>query len=190
MPNYEEKLSLPYLLIYSRILLGIIIPIILCLGIPKASIISAILLIVGLLTDVFDGILARKIGISSEKLRIWDSNVDRFFWLMIIGTVFYLKFEAISILLIPIGIIVILEAMAYVISYHKFKQAIATHSLLAKLWTISLLIWIVELILNQSNHSFPICFWLGLISRVEIICIITTLKKCTCLLYTSPSPRD
>ncbi len=177
MPNYKEKLSLPFLLIYSRILLGIIIPIILCLSIPKVSIIATVLIIVGLLTDVFDGIIARKMGISTEKLRIWDSNVDQFFWLMIIGTVFYLNFEAISLLLIPIGIIIFLEAIAYVLSYYKFKKAIATHSILAKIWTISLLVWVIELILYQSNHTFQFCFWLGLISRLEIITIIISLKN-------------
>ena len=116
-------------------------------------------------------------GISSERLRVWDSNVDHFFWIAIIGTVFYLNFAFISHLLYLIFTLVALEIVAYIASYIKFKKAIATHSILAKIWTISLLVWITELILFQSNHTFPICFGLGLISRVEIILIIVVLKK-------------
>lgn len=177
MLNNQDYRSLPFLLIYGRILLGFIIPLILFLSIPKASFIATVLILVGLLTDIFDGIVARQMGISSEKLRIWDSNVDQFFWLMVIGTVFYLNYSIIKAHLSLIIIIVILETLAYLFSYFKFKRVIATHSILAKIWTISLMVWIIEIILFQTNYTFPICFLLGLISRIEIIMIIVLLKK-------------
>jgi len=177
MSTTFSKSNIPFLLIYSRIILGIIIPVVLFVNLPYAAIAATALIFIGLLTDVFDGIVARRLGVSSERLRIWDSNVDQFFWLSIIGTVFYIHFTSILPNLAMIAAIVILEVLAYIISYAKFKKAIATHSILAKIWTISLMIWIIELILFGTNSSFSICFWLGLISRVEIIAIIFSLKE-------------
>ncbi len=177
MRQHSEKLSIPFLLIYSRLILGIVIPVILIIDYPQTSIIAATLIFIGLLTDVFDGIIARRMGISSESLRVWDSNVDQFFWLMIIGSVFYMNYTSVLPKLYPILLIIAIEIIAYLLSYVKFKKAIATHSIFAKIWTISLLIWIIELIVYQTNHSFPICFWIGLISRLEIVLIIIVLKK-------------
>jgi len=79
MSTMKIETSIPFLLIYSRILLGVIIPIVLLLNIGYATQIASELIIIGLLTDVFDGIIARIMGISSESLRVWDSNVDQFF---------------------------------------------------------------------------------------------------------------
>ena len=154
--------------------------IILALTIPKNyNIIIAILMIIGLLTDIFDGIIARKLNVSSEKLRVWDSNVDQFFWIAIIGSIFYLEFTVIKPVIWLILILVFLEILAYLISYIKFKKPIATHSLLAKFWTLTLFTFLMELILKATGSTFPFCFWVGIISRLEIILIILSLKKWT-----------
>ena len=169
--------KIPFILIYSRIIIALCI-IVLALTQPVyKDIIIVILMILGLLTDVFDGIIARKLNVSSEKLRVWDSNVDQFFWIAVIGSVFYLKFTIVKPLLLLILIIVLLEVVAYIISYLKFKRPIATHSLLAKFWTLTLLAFLIELTLNSTAYTFVVCFWVGLISRLEIIGIILMLKK-------------
>lgn len=169
--------NIPFLLIYSRIFIAIVIALLAWSQPENHAFLIAVLMIIGLLTDVFDGIIARKLKVSSEKLRIWDSNVDHFFWVVVIVAIFYLRFEVVRPLLLPILILVALEALAYIISYLKFKKSIATHSLLAKFWTLTLLVFLIELTLNNDNKSFYFCFWIGLISRLEIIGIILRLKK-------------
>jgi len=73
-----------------------------------------------------------------------------------------------------------LEVMAYIISYGKFKRSIATHSILAKFWTLTLLGFLIDLVLNSTSYlPFIICIALGIISRIEIILIILKLKKWT-----------
>ncbi|PZU04317.1 MAG: CDP-alcohol phosphatidyltransferase, partial [Chryseobacterium sp.] len=68
--------TIPYILIIIRFLLA---PIILFLayfqGIESRFLLLT-LMHFGLLTDIFDGIIARKIGASSEKLRRLDSQTD------------------------------------------------------------------------------------------------------------------
>ena len=85
--------NLPFALIYARILCGILIVLFAILQIEQQSFWIISLMIFGLLTDVFDGIIARKLNVSSEKLRIWDSNVDQFFWLSVLASIFYLNFS-------------------------------------------------------------------------------------------------
>ncbi|WP_431200554.1 CDP-alcohol phosphatidyltransferase family protein [Mucilaginibacter sp. P19] len=71
--------KIPLLLILSRVLFGIIIialSLIQCLYFRNIII---ILMILGLLSDIFDGIIARRLNVSSPMLRRLDSGVDQFF---------------------------------------------------------------------------------------------------------------
>jgi CDP-diacylglycerol--glycerol-3-phosphate 3-phosphatidyltransferase len=76
--------------------------------------------------------------------------------------------------------VVMLEVAAYAFCYFRFRKEIATHSILAKFWTLSLCAVIVELNLSgNSGLIFQSCFYLGVISRLEIIAIVLTLKNWT-----------
>ncbi len=176
--NFSLK-KLPARLILSRFFLGLFIPILAWKHPPNYTIWIAIILILALVTDIFDGIIARKWDVTTEKLRVWDSNVDQFFWLVAICTIFYLNKDLVKPLFTPIAIIICLEVLAYFTSFIKFKKTVATHSYLAKFWTISLLAFLLEILLFSSTSSFVFCFWLGLVSRVEIILILLKLKKWT-----------
>ena len=171
---------IPFLLIYSRIVIAIIIALLAIIKVENLSIWIVILMLIGLITDVFDGIIARKLNVSSEKLRIWDSNVDQLFWVITIGSIFYLNSDFVKDNWKWIGSIVILELLCYLISYLKFKKSIATHSLQAKLWVLILLVFLIDLALNSTSQiPFIICILIGFTSRIEIILIILKLKKWT-----------
>ena len=172
--------NIPFLLIYSRILIGIIIGLLAVFKTNNHSLLIVILMTFGLITDIFDGIIARKLNVSTEKLRVWDSNVDQFFWLVVIGSIFYLNIDFVKENSIWISTVVLLEFICYLVSYIKFKKSIATHSILAKVWTLSLLGFLIDLALNTTSHiPFIICIALGILSRIEIILIIIKLKKWT-----------
>ncbi len=135
-------------------------------------------MVIGLLTDVFDGILARKLGTSTERLRVLDSNVDQFFWLVSMASIFYMNWNFVAQHYFFILVIAILELAIYLISWIKFKRTVATHSILAKLWTLTLLWFLVELSITGSSFlGFWTCVTLGIISRLEIIAIICYLKS-------------
>lgn len=169
--------NLPIILVLSRIPLALVILALAIWQPDGAKTIISVLMLLGLLTDVFDGMLARKMNVSSERLRTLDSNVDQVFWIAVIASVVILRYSLMKGLIVPIGIVLGLEIAAYVTSYLKFKRTIATHSLLAKLWTLSLLVFLIEILLFESTTTFYTCFWLGVISRLEIIGIILKLKK-------------
>ncbi len=170
--------QIPYILIYSRIIFAILIILLLSFPYIGSDYWVVGLMVFAILTDVFDGIIARRIGVSSERLRVLDSNVDQFFWLVTVVSVFYDSKEFILAEIVWIGIILLLELSTYMVSYFKFRRTIATHSILAKFWTISLLIFLIDLVLNnQSFYPFLVCVILGIISRIEILLIIVRLKK-------------
>ena len=77
----------PILLIILRLLLG---PVMIALTYNYGDKIRTelvVLIFVGLLSDIFDGIIARRLGIASEKLRRMDSQTDLIF-LVMCGMVF------------------------------------------------------------------------------------------------------
>ena len=179
---YELKpmKRIPFLLIYSRIVIAILIVIITLLNIENQKNIVVILMITGVLTDIFDGIIARKLRVATKKLRIWDSNVDQFFWVLCIGSICYSNFQFLKENYTGIGIVILLEIVAYLSSYFRFKKTIATHSLLAKFWVLILLVFLIDLMLNDSSDTaFLICLIIGILSRLEIIAIIFTIKQWT-----------
>lgn len=171
--------KLPFILVYSRLVIAIVAVLLLFSNLPKIPYILSALILIGLLTDIFDGIIARKYNVASEKLRIWDSNVDIVFWLVVIGCSLYLNVPVISKIWTWIIILISAEALTYIFSWIKFKRTVATHTLMAKFWTLSLLCFILEFNLNESLYSFFFCFWLGMLSRLEIILIILCLKNWT-----------
>lgn len=174
------KKNIPFLLIYSRIVIGFIIIVLAFIDVQYKPETIITLMVIGFLTDVFDGIIARKLNVASEKLRVWDSNVDQFFWLSVLFAVFYLNQDFLFANWLWIVLIVLLEASCYIISFIKFKKTIATHSYLAKIWTLSLLAFLIDLSLNASStYIFWLCIFLGILSRAEIILIIIGLKHWT-----------
>lgn len=173
-----QKSSIPFLLIYSRLVLAAILLVTPFVFQHQFVVIYVSSLVVGVGTDFFDGVLARRWNVSSEKLRIWDSNVDQVFWSSAILSLFYQHSSFIKAKWMLIALVIVLEISAYVVSLIKFKKTIATHSILAKIWTVSLLVFLIDLCLNQtSSWSFWICIVLGIISRMEIILIILLLKQ-------------
>lgn len=73
--------TIPYLLIALRFIFAPVIAFLAYFTDENARHLILILMYSGILTDIFDGIIARKAGVSSEKLRRLDSQTDLVFWL-------------------------------------------------------------------------------------------------------------
>ncbi|UMQ43852.1 CDP-alcohol phosphatidyltransferase family protein [Chryseobacterium sp. Y16C] len=170
--------TIPYILIIIRFLLA---PIILFLayfqGIETRFLLLS-LMYFGLLTDIFDGIIARKIGASSEKLRRLDSQTDLVFWLSLGFAAYFLNPELIKSEWKGILLILLMEALCYVVSILKFGKETCTHAFLSKMWGISLLIAFTYLIgFQQAGWAFYLTVILGFISHIDVIMIILFLPK-------------
>ncbi len=171
---------IPIALIYSRLLIGFGIILLSVFRISHYSFLAITLLSLGLLTDVFDGIIARKLNISSEKLRRLDSGIDQVFFISVAVATYIQCPDFFKTNLVKLIVLGAFEVSTYALSYIKFKKEIATHSIGAKIWTLTIFATLVEIMIRcESVVLFEICFWLGLATRLEILAIVLTLKKWT-----------
>lgn len=174
------KSRIPEALIYSRLFIGLLMIVLSSMHLTNYPVISISLLTIGLLTDIFDGIIARQLNISTQKLRRLDSSVDQVFFISVVVATFIHCPSFFTSNAPQLIILLSVEALTYLISFIKFRKEIATHSIGAKLWTLLLFATLVQIIAQcQSTVLFSICFWAGIITRMEIIAIILILKKWT-----------
>lgn len=172
--------KLPSILIYSRLAIGFIIVLLSIVGIEHYPLIAIILLTIGLLTDIFDGIIARQLNVSTEKLRRLDSTIDQVFFVSVAVATYIRCPDFFHTNKLKLILLFGLEGLTYLVCFIKFKREIATHTIGAKIWTLILFSTLVQIIIEcQSNVLFNLCFWLGLLTRLEILSIIFTLKKWT-----------
>ena len=107
-----------------------------------------------------------------------DSTVDQVFYIgYAVAT--YLEcpdfFAQHRIALLTLGLF---EGLAYLLCYIKFRKEVATHTYGAKLWSLFIFASLIQITLQcNSTLLFEIFFWLGLITRIEIISILLLLKN-------------
>ena len=139
-----------------------------------------ILMYLGLISDILDGIIARQLNVSSSRFRRFDSQTDMIFWLSIGISTWLLYPNLIRNNSIPIVIIFIMEGMCYMISIIKFRKETCTHAFLSKIWGITLLAAFTSLIgFNHAGIPFILAIIFGLISHVDRILITLILPTWT-----------
>lgn len=173
-------MNIPISLILFRFLLA---PIIIGLAYfqgEKAANIILLLMYLGLISDILDGIIARKQNISSAKLRRLDSQTDMVFWLSIGVATWILHPDIIASKSIPIYAILGMEVLCYSISIIRFGKETCTHAFLSKLWGLSLLASFTALIgFSYAGFPFLLAITLGLVSHIDRILITLILPKWT-----------
>ena len=171
---------LPKTLIYSRLVIGILILIFSSFHIDNYKIMAVILFAVGLLTDIFDGIIARHLKISTQNLRRLDSAIDQIFFVMVAVATFIECPQFFYDNKVKLLILVSFEGLTYLICFLKFKKEVATHTISSKIWTLILFATLIQIMTTcNSTTLFEICYYVGLVTRLEILGIIFLLRKWT-----------
>ena len=169
--------KIPLYLIYARSAFGLLIPIIAYLNWEQKIPIIVSLIIIGFLADIFDGIIARKLNVSTAGLRLVDSVVDRIFWLLVLYTCYILHpkyiMEVIGLLILVLS----QDLLVYVVSIIRFKKIPSPHNLLSKLWAILIAISFVEIIIRGESSTFNLMIIIGIISRIDSLLIYLILKN-------------
>lgn len=172
--------KLPYLLILFRLILGPIMIYLTYNSIKHIRLILVVLIFLGLLSDIFDGMIARKTGVSSERLRRMDSQTDLIFWICVGWCAWLLNPEIIINNKYQIVLIFVMEALTYIFSIAKFGKETCTHALLSKLWGITLLVAFVSMI-GFAHAGIPVflAIFFGIIGHIDVYLIIYFLPKWT-----------
>lgn len=178
--RYGAIRHVPLGLMYTRLVLGLLLLVLAGLHVPYFAALAVGLITAGLLTDIFDGIIARQLGVSTEKLRRLDSTIDQIFWAAVVGATwvacpgFFVQHAAKLLLLLG------LEGLTYVLCFLKFRKEVATHSWAAKGWVLVSFAALIQIICTcEARALFAASFYLGVLSRLEIGAIILLLQRWT-----------
>jgi phosphatidylglycerophosphate synthase len=93
---------------------------------------------VGFLSDVYDGILARRWGTATPVLRMADSVADTIFYLGVLAAILERHWPVLRANLGLVLAVLALEAFRFAFDWSKFRRMASYHSYSAKIWGILL----------------------------------------------------
>jgi CDP-diacylglycerol--glycerol-3-phosphate 3-phosphatidyltransferase len=169
MPD-QLKRHIPFLLTTLRLLLGPVALICTLTNVPRWVYLP--ILIIATLSDIYDGILARRFGVATPALRRYDSVTDVIYYLFILAVAWLLCKPVIMQNWLAIALILISEAISILVSFIRFGKYPATHSYLAKFYGLCLLAALVALLVfNAGSWAVIALAIVALITNAEIIAI-------------------
>ncbi len=176
----NNQKRIPYFLIYSRLVMAVYL-ILTAFSKPlQDPILISIVLVTGILTDIFDGIIARKLKSDTVHLRQLDSKVDTAFWISFLYLLLCIHPKFMRDHAVQLFILLASEIVIQLLGYFKFNRALALHTYSAKTWAVLLTFTVLRLLLvGNAETLFYMMFIWGLISQTEVLIIVFKLKVFT-----------
>ena len=132
------------------------------------------------ISDIFDGVIARRLGIATAWLRRYDSHADLVFYGTAAFTVWQLHSDAIRAVAVPFGVLVVLEVIRPAFDLRKFGRQAAYHAWSAKTWGVSVVVALVALMgFGVSFPFLPLAIVLGIAADLEGLLISAILPVWT-----------
>ncbi len=140
----------------------------------------ALVIAVAFVSDYFDGVIARRVGVASAELRHFDSRADLVFYATASWAVWRLHPDVVRKIAVPALIVVGLDVIRHVFDFVKFGKDVAYHAWSSKVWGLSLALALVLLMGFGVVQPFvAITVILGLIAQVEGLMISVVLPEWT-----------
>jgi CDP-diacylglycerol--glycerol-3-phosphate 3-phosphatidyltransferase len=167
---------LPIALTTLRLLLGPVALVCALTNVPRWVYLP--ILVTGTLSDIYDGILARRFGVATPALRRYDSITDVIYYLFILAAAFVLCKMVITQNWLLIALILLSEAAVILVCYVRFGKYPATHSYLAKFYGLCLLTALTALLVfNTGSWTIIALTVVALVTNLEIIAIHFIMTK-------------
>jgi len=135
-------------------------------------------LILAFLSDVFDGILARRLKVATANLRRLDSLADSIFYAAALFAAWHLYSAAIRTHLPGLAVLAALELARYALDWLKFGREASYHMWSSKLWGVFLFAGFYSLLaLGSAGPVVAIAIYTGIAADVEGIAISLLLPE-------------
>ena len=169
---------IPWLLIWLRIALT---PVAVLFGVYHFVGYPYILLLaVAALSDVYDGVLARKFRVETASLRQWDSIADTIFFLGVCAGMWVAFPGVVKTYAWGIAAVLGIECVRYAYDYAKFRRGASYHALSAKVFGVSLLVATIAIMgFGRAEPFLPIALVVGIVSELEGLAMSFILKEWT-----------
>jgi CDP-diacylglycerol---glycerol-3-phosphate 3-phosphatidyltransferase len=129
-------------------------------------------LTLAVLSDIFDGIIARRLGCATPALRQADSTADVVFWLCMLGVAIR-RAPALFVGHMPvIAALLLAEAACQALCLARFRRPVATHTYFAKSWGLVLLGCFAAMFLSPSALAIWFACLYGIAVDMEIFVIL------------------
>jgi len=163
--------AIPLALTILRLLLG---PVAILLALTHSPRLSfAPLLLLGFLSDIFDGVLARRFGVAWPWLRRFDSLTDVIYYLCIFGATCLVARPVLREGLVGIALLFGSEVICHLVSWTRFRTMPATHCFSAKVYGIFLFLTFVGVLAFQTGAWVLIVLTIvGLVANAEVVAVL------------------
>ena len=168
--------GLPWALIAFRLALGPILLLAAWRGVSGFWLVAG--LGAGILSDIVDGMLARRLRVATEKMRRIDSVADTIFVLFALGCTWVAYSDELlehgGLLALMLG----LNFISYIPAFIKFRRAPAYHAYSAKLSGLALFVAAALLFLTgRAGWWLDAAIWITILSHLDRIAITLLLPE-------------
>jgi CDP-diacylglycerol--glycerol-3-phosphate 3-phosphatidyltransferase len=138
----------------------------------------AVCLILAFLSDVFDGILARRLNVATPVLRRLDSIADSVFYVAALFAAWYLHPSELREYLPALVVLGAVEAVRYAFDLWKFRREAAYHLWSSKLWGICLFVGFYSLlVLGRGGLFVAVPIYAGVLVDLEGLAVSLVLRE-------------
>ncbi len=170
--------ALPLALTAARAAAG---PVLLAVATVPAHASPAILvalLVLAFVSDVLDGVIARRLGIATATLRRLDSVADSIFYVCAAAVAWRLHPQALTDRLVPLSVLVALELARYVVDYARYRREASYHMWSSKAWGACLFIGFVALLgFGHTGGLVSLAVYAGIAADLEGLAISLVLDE-------------
>lgn len=161
-----RKGSIPWTMAAGRVLLGPVLIVGERCGWSGLTLAS--LVITALISDIFDGVLARRWNCDTAGVRLFDSLADIAFYICVAIALGFRQPHIWYDNALLLGAVLWLEALRFIVDFAKFGKPASYHSYLAKTWGLIMAIAVVATL--ASKHAgllIPVALVFGIACNLE-----------------------
>ena len=135
-------------------------------------------LVAAFLSDVFDGIVARRLGVATPGLRRLDSIADSIFYAAALFAAWHLHPSALRAHVAALAVLGVLEVARYVVDLRKFGKEASYHMWSSKAWGLALFAgFFALLVFGEQRWFVAAAIWIGVVADIEGLAISWTLRE-------------
>ena len=132
------------------------------------------------LSDIFDGVIARRFGVSTASLRRADSWADVYLYICVAISAFLVHSDVIITFSNGLSAVVGIQLIWWVVNLAKYGQPASYHTYSAKAWGVSLFVATIALFgFGYGGLTLSLAIAVGIIHTVEEIAMTLILPQWT-----------
>ena len=127
-----------------------------------------LIVLVALASDIYDGVIARRLGSDTPALRLSDSAADTVFYIGVAVALWVSRPQIIRENRVLLAVLLGLEIARYGFDFWKFGKGASYHSYLAKCWGLVMAVALIAVIsFNALHWMVGLSLMLGILNNIE-----------------------